>query len=78
MVKVIPSELASVELHLNFLCFRYSNSCILVAPILNIWYYLVIRFKPARSLKLSIKSRASDSGSGDPGLILGRVGVLFP
>ena len=22
--------------------------------------------------------RASDSGSGDPGLILGRVGVLFP
>ena len=28
--------------------------------------------------RTGLKVRASDSGSGDPGSILGRVGVLFP
>ena len=31
-----------------------------------------------RGERTSLVVRASDSGSGDPGSILGRVGVLFP
>ena len=31
-----------------------------------------------RGERTGLVDRASDSGSGDPGSILGRVGVLFP
>ena len=41
-----------------------------------IWVPIILNFKPGERPGLVV--RASDSGSGDPCLILGRVGVLFP
>ena len=46
------------------LCFRYTDTTI---PLLS----------KSRG-RTGLVVRASDSGSGDPGSILGRVGVLFP
>ena len=46
------------------LCFRYLDSTI---PLL-----------PKSGGRTGLMVRASDSGSGDPGSILGMVGVLFP
>ena len=43
------------------------------------WSFKILRvFSLEQRGRTGLVVRASDSGSGDPGSILGRVGVLFP
>ena len=50
---------------------RQSDSYLLL-----VIYRIIILFNFGE--RTGLVARASDSGSGDPGSILGRVGVLFP
>ena len=43
----------------------------------KLWLFFQVTFKSGGGGRTGLVVRASDSGSGDPGSILGRVGVLF-
>ena len=51
--KVIPSERASVELHINFLSFKYTTLQLVMLPIRRTWHFLALIFNPEIQLKLS-------------------------
>ena len=60
--------------------FGYKRRGFAVINIDNISYWVVknmiLRFRPCWGGRTGLIVRASDSGSGDPGSILGRVGVF--
>ena len=57
------------------LCFRYTDSIIHLVSITLAIFCVCTAWLRGRT---GLVVRASDSGSGDLGSILGRVGVLFP
>ena len=66
MYDIFPRESESMHTPFSVTIF-YFYICNLIGP-----------FTYAKGERTGLVLRASDSGSGDPGSILGRVGVLFP
>ena len=46
MQKVNPSALASFELHLNFLLFKYTTSFLIMLPIRKTWHLFEFNLSP--------------------------------